>query len=143
MSFVAEGSILLDCSPEIAFDRLRNHASWGAWMPKSFRPTGSLKNELNAGDRVSVYIGGAPFPTKVEIYVVDRPREVTWGGGAGSLLTARHRFLFEAEGQGTRVRSVETWAGRLADLIRPVLKPLAEKIGRAQLEGLRRGVGSA
>lgn len=53
-------------------------------------------------------------------------------------MVAEHRFLFEPDGSGTRIRSVESWRGLLATATKPVLKRLAERIGKQQLEGLRR-----
>jgi hypothetical protein len=73
------------------------------------------------------------------VYVVDRANEITWGGGS-PLLAARHRYLFEPEASGTRVRSVETWEGWADGLARPVVLPLAEKIAGHQLGALKRAV---
>lgn len=139
MPFVAEASILLDVSPEVAFDKLADHPSWPDWMPPTFRPAGHSRGKLTVGARFKAYIARLPFPTPIEVYVVDRAKEITWGGGS-PLLAARHRFLFEAEGSGTRVRSVETWEGGLDRVVRRIVKPLAERIGRDQLEALRRAV---
>jgi len=140
MSFVAEASVLLDVSPEVAFDKLADHPSWSTWMPRTFRPSGSSRGKLRAGDKLRVHIARMPFPTPIEVYVVERAKEITWGGGIAAVITARHRFLFEAEGSGTRVRSVETWQGPLDRVLRRVIKPLAERIGRDQLGALERAV---
>ena len=140
MSFVAEASILLDVSPEVAFDRLADYASWQSWMPRSFRPARGARGTLRAGEVVRVRLGGMPFATPIKVRVVERAREIAWGGGSRSVIAAHHRFLFEAEGTGTRVRSVETWDGPLGGALRVVLKPLAERIGREQLGALERAV---
>ncbi len=110
-------------------------------MPRSFQPVGEASRALRAGDQLRVRIGGAPRPTLLSVTVFDRAREITWCGGVRPLLWAEHRFLFEKDGAGTRVRSVETWHGALAPLVKPVLRRLAEKVGRQQLAGLARAVG--
>jgi hypothetical protein len=140
MSFVAEGSITLAVSPEVAFDALRDHPSWREWMPRSFAPRSELGRPLEPGDVIRVRVGGAPVASRIEIAVVDRPSEITWCGGVRGLIYARHRFLFEPHEGGTRVRSVETWSGVLAALAKPALGRAAEKVGGQQLRGLARAV---
>lgn len=61
-------------------------------------------------------------------------------GGGTPLLSARHRFLFEPEGKGTRVRSVETWEGPTERVMRHVVKPVAERLAGEQLAALKRAV---
>jgi uncharacterized protein YndB with AHSA1/START domain len=136
MPFVATAERTLDVPPDAAFDRLANHASWEAWMPPSFRPVGKIRETLRGGDSIQVRIDGMPLPAKLVISVSARPEEIAWRGGIRSLLWAEHRFLFEAREGGTRVRSVETWHGPLAGLLRRASQPKAERIGREQLEGL-------
>ena len=139
MPFVAEASCTVAAPVEVAFDRLADHASWRDWMPRSFRPVGPSGGVLRAGDRLRMRVGGAPFATVLEVTVVARAREITWTGGVRALLWAEHRFLFEPDGEGSaRVRSVETWHGPLAPLVRPVLQPMAERVARQQLGALAR-----
>jgi hypothetical protein len=136
MSFIAEASIFVSAPPEAVFDKLADHPSWHAWMPATFRPVGTSRGPLRVGDKLPMYIARLPVVTPIEVLVVDRASEITWGGGS-PLLRARHRFLFEAEAAGTRVRSVETWEGALDFALKRVIKPLAERIARDQLEALR------
>jgi hypothetical protein len=148
MSFIAQAERALDVSPEVAFDRLANHASWYEWMPASFRPVGRSKGPLRQGDSIRVRINGMPMAAKLFVSVTRRPEskdgksegELTWTGGIPGILWAEHRFLFEPREGGTRVRSVETWHGALAPLLKRALKSKAEKIGSEQLAGLARGV---
>lgn len=142
MPFLAEASVLIDAPPDVAFDKLADHASWSDWMPATFRPAGSSRGQLRAGHILRVHIGRMPLATPIEVLVVDRPREISWGGGMRGVISARHRFLFEAEGKGTRVRSVETWEGPLDRALRRVITPLAERIGRDQLAALARAVSA-
>jgi len=138
VSFVAEAVRTSDRSPEEVFDRLADARGWSEWMSGAFRPLWTPDAPLRPGDRPRVRIGLLP-PTTLEITVADRPRELTWTGGVRGVLFAEHRFLFEPlpEG-GTRVRSLETWSGALATLVRPIVKPVAERMGGAQLERLTR-----
>ncbi|HVY45352.1 MAG TPA: SRPBCC family protein [Minicystis sp.] len=139
--FVAEARRSVAAPPEIAFDRLADHASWRAWMPRSFRPVGPPLGRLRVGDRPRVRIAGALVPTPIEVFVVERAREIGWRGGIRPLLYAEHRFLFDAaDGGGTVVRSVETWSGALAPVARRLVQPVAERIGREQLDALARAV---
>lgn len=141
MTFLAEASIHVPVSPEIAFDTLADHASWADWMPHSFRPAGPSRGTLRAGDRVLVHIARAPVASPIVVSRVERPREIAWGGGLRFVISAEHRFLFEPDGSGgTVIRSVETWNGVLARALRPVVKRLAERIGAQQLAGIARGV---
>lgn len=140
MPFVAEAERRYESPPEEVFDRLADARAWKGWMPRSFRPTSTPAEPLRAGDRLRVRVAGGP-PTSLEVVVADRPRELTWTGGVRGLLFAEHRFLLEhRDDGGTLIRSVEVWSGALASLTRRIVKPLAERIGRAQLEGLARAL---
>ncbi len=140
MSFIAEATLTLSCSPEVAFDALLDHPSWAEWMPRSFVPTSSLGRPLRAGDVISVRVAGAPIASKIVVDVVDRPNEITWCGGVRGILHGRHRFLFEPRDGGTLVRSAETWSGVIAALVKPALKRQASKVGLAQLRGLEKAI---
>jgi hypothetical protein len=110
MSFVASASCTLPVSADVAFDRLADHESWERWMPKSFRPVGRTQGRLIPGKRLRVRILGSLLPVPIRVGVVDRPRELGWGGGVRGFFLADHRFLFESKGESeVEVRSVETW----------------------------------
>lgn len=141
MSFVAESLRNVAVSPDVLFDRLADHASWRGWMPPSFVPVGSPLGRLRVGDSPRVRIDGARVGTPIHVSVMERGRELTWCGGVRRVLWGEHRFLFESDGKGgTNVRSVETWHGVLASAARRLVQPLAERIGREQLEALARSV---
>jgi carbon monoxide dehydrogenase subunit G len=142
MPFVAKGSRHVSVTPEVAFDRLADYASWADWMPQSFRPTGSPSGALVIGRKIRVRVGGLPGVTTIEVSEARRPAEIAWQGGLPGVLFADHRFLFEADGDGTKVTSLETWSGALASLARLFIQPMAERIGGQQLEALARAVGS-
>jgi hypothetical protein len=133
MSFIAEASRLFPAAPEAVFDALAAFSEWGEHAPRAFRPA-APQGKLSVGMRLRVRIMG--LPTTLKVTVVTRAAEITWCGGSRALLHGEHRFLFEAEGTGTRVRSVETWRGALAPLVRPVVKAQAERVAAKQLEAL-------
>lgn len=141
MSFVAQAEVTIDAPAQRVFDRLADFAAWPSWMPASFVPVlrAGAPSPLRLGDRFRVKVGGAPFASTLRISSLERPREIAWRGGVRGILWAEHRFVLEPDGdRRTRVRSIETWRGALAGLTRRIVKPLAEKIGGAQLAGLAR-----
>ncbi len=138
MPYTVEVTVDVDVEPEVAFDTLADHDAWGDWMPASFRPVGPNLGTLGVGMKVPVRIQPLPS-TPIAVRVVDRPRELTWTGGSPGM-RADHRFVFEAlKGGRTRVRSIETWSGPLARLFKPIVKRGAARVGRALIEGLRKG----
>jgi hypothetical protein len=141
MSFVARGTRRLPVTPEVAFDRLADFASWPGWMPSSFRPAGKTAGTLRLGQRVSVRIAGVPVASRIEVTELRRPKELAWSGGVPGVLWANHQFFFEADGpDGTLVVSHETWSGLLAPFVRRFVQPQAERIGGQQLEALARSL---
>lgn len=141
MSFVAEASLTIDAPPQRVFDRLADLASWPSWMPRSFAPVvrgwSATPSPLRPGDRFRVKISGAPLASTLTVSKLERPNELAWRGGVRGLLWAEHRFVFEPVGdKKTRVRSIETWRGALAGVLRRLVEPAAVRIGAQQLEGL-------
>jgi hypothetical protein len=141
MTFVAKGSRRISVTPEVAFDRLADYASWAAWMPQSFHPIGSPHGGLSVGRKIRVRVGGLPGATSIKVSELRRPAEIAWQGGARGVLFADHRFVFEADGdKSTQVTSLETWSGALAPFVRMFVQPMAERIGGQMLEALARAV---
>ncbi len=137
MSFVAEAWADIDVPPEMAFDVLLDHPGWKDWMPPSFAVASPPDGPLRVGARFRVRILGAPAASTLRLLVADRPREIAWSGGMRRVLHGEHRFLFESDGGGgTKVHSHEKWSGALAPLVRRLVKPMAERVGREQLAGL-------
>jgi hypothetical protein len=139
MSFVAEAERTIEAPPQRVFDRLIEVASWPSWMPRSFVPvlrTGT-PSPLKLGDRIKVKVAGGPLPTTIRVSKLVRPSELVWRGGIRGLLWAEHRFVLEPVGdRRTRVRSIETWHGALARLLRGIVLPLAVRVGNEQLAAL-------
>ncbi|CAN5923865.1 hypothetical protein BH11MYX4_BH11MYX4_44470 [soil metagenome] len=139
MSFVAEAERTIEAPPQRVFERLIDVASWSTWMPRSFVPLlrSGTPSPLRLGDRIKVKIAGAPLPSTLRMSKLVRPTELAWRGGVRGLLWAEHRFVLEPVGdRRTRVRSIETWHGALASILRPLVLPAALRIGGEQLAGL-------
>lgn len=137
MSFVAEARIEIDASPEVVFEKLADHRTWMDWMPPSFTPAVRAEVPHYVGKRFGVKIAGLPVASTIQITSLERPRLIAWTGGMRGLLRGHHEFHIASDGKGgTVVRSVETWSGVLAPVLRPMLKPAAERIGSEQLAGL-------
>lgn len=146
MSFVAQTERTIAAPPQRVFDTLANVASWPAWMPRTFAPVAdpALPSPLRIGDRFRVKVGGAPFASTLKISKLERPREIAWRGGIRGVLWAEHRFVLEPDGdRGTRVRSIETWHGALAGVLRRLVEPAAVRIGGQQLDGLANAASTA
>ncbi|CAN5469013.1 hypothetical protein BH09MYX1_BH09MYX1_63330 [soil metagenome] len=139
MPFLAEASIEIPVPPAVAFAKLLDFPSWDSWMPPSFRPA-RPHGPLRLGDRIFVRIGKSPSASPLTISIVDEPHTLAWRGGIGKLLFAEHVFRFEAKGAGTIVRSQEIWDGKISRFVRPLVKRLAERIGREQIEALARAL---
>jgi hypothetical protein len=139
MSFVAEAERTIEAPPQRVFDRLIDVATWPEWMPRSFRLVvrSGTPSPLRMGDRIKVKIAGGPLPSTIRVSKLVRPSELVWRGGVRGLLWAEHRFVLEPVGdRRTRVRSIETWHGALAHLLRGIVLPLAIRVGTEQLAGL-------
>lgn len=139
MPFVAQSDLHVPALPEAVYDVLADHAAWSSWMPKSFRPVGSSPGTLTVGSRFRVRIFDGP-PSALRVTIGDRGRQLTWTGGLRGALHADHHFYFEPENGGTRVVSAERWSGALGSIAKPIVEPLATRVGREMLDGLARAV---
>ncbi len=141
MSLIALAECTVPGAPESVVRKFVDFRNWPYFMPAQFRPMSGPQRALRTGDRLRIRIdaGFARLPTPVDVFSVDEPKEVVWGGG-NALLHARHRFRFEADGTQTRILSDEVWTGLLSRVGGPArrIKRQAEVIGQAQLDGFAR-----
>jgi hypothetical protein len=106
-------------------------------MPASFRPSGASTGTLRERAKLRVRLLGMPLPVSIQVSIVRRPQEIAWRGGVPGLFLGDHHFFFEPKGAAeVTVRSVETWTGVLASLLKRRIRRDAERIGSEQLEGL-------
>lgn len=142
MSVIAEVSRTVKGNAAEAFAKFIDFRNWESFMPSEFRPVVGPNRELSPGDRLRMQLdtGAVRLKVPVDVFSVDAPREVVWGGGSG-LLHARHRFVFRDMGDGSVViESHEEWTGllpRIGPIARRV-KRQAEKVAEAQLAGFAR-----
>jgi uncharacterized protein YndB with AHSA1/START domain len=143
MSFRAQTERTIAATPARVFDTLADISSWPTWMPPGFAVRGGGA-QLRLGGRFRVRLAGAPFASTLKVSRFERPRELAWRGGLRGVLWAEHRFVFEPDGERrTRVRSIETWHGALAGVVRRVVERTLVRIGDEQLEGLARAAEAA
>jgi hypothetical protein len=136
-----EVSIELDVPRERAFEALRDHPKWSAWMPASFRPLGASSGPLVPGAKCKIAIAGVPGEQQIRVTVVDAPRELRWVGGVRGVLFADHAFFFDETAPGRcRVRSSETWSGVLFAVLRARIAKRVPAALQEQLDGLKRAV---
>jgi hypothetical protein len=144
MPVTAIATRTLRAKPAEAFEKFIDFRNWQKFMPPEFRPVSGPDRPLKPGDRVKMRLdaGVARLPVPVDVFSMDAPREVVWGGGS-KLLYARHRFVFSDAGDGrTLVESSEEWTGmlcRITSVARRV-KRQAEVVAEAQLAGFARWV---
>jgi hypothetical protein len=142
MSVIAKVSRNVRGNASEAFGKFIDFRNWERFMPDQFRPISGPERQLKPGDRLRMELDTGAFRLKVpvDVFSIDEPREVVWGGGSG-LLHARHRFVFRDAGNGTVViDSDEEWTGllpRIGPIARRV-KRQAEIVAEAQLGGFAR-----
>ncbi len=142
MSIIAAARCTVRANPDEAFEKFVDFRNWEAFMPRAFRPRLGPKRALERGDRLRMLLdtGVMRLPVPVDVFSIEPPREITWGGG-NLLLHASHRFVFEDAGDGqTSIRSEEEWTGILTCFsgIASRVKKQAERVGKAQLDGFAR-----
>ena len=142
MSFVATVSRSIRANAVEAFAKFSDFELWSKFMPASFRPIRGPQRKLMAGDllRMRLDTGAIKLPVAVQVFRVEAPRTISWGGGS-RLLHADHRFVFEAQDDDTVViRSDEEWSGLLTS-VAPIAKRIrrqAEAVAIEQLDGFAR-----
>ena len=144
MSVVARAACQVPGTPEKLFATFIDFRNWRYFMPPEFRPISGPERVLRVGDRLIMRIdtGFMRLAAPVDIFSIDAPQEIVWGGGS-ALLQARHHFRFEADGDNpdhTKVISDEVWTGLLARMPRlgRKIQRQAERVGQAQLDGFLR-----
>jgi len=147
MSFVATVSRAIQANAVEAFTKFSDFELWSKFMPASFRPIRGPKRQLVAGDmlRMRLDTGAVKLPVSVQVFRVEAPHTISWGGGS-RLLHADHRFVFEAQGDdGVMIRSEEEWSGLLTS-VGPLAKRIrrqAEIVAHEQLDGFARFIERA
>jgi len=96
--------------------------AWPKWNPATPNAKWLTEGLWRRGARMEITfrLGSKRMTIQPEIVAVEPNRRVTWVGRRVGI-TARHTFTFEAEEEGTRVTTVETFSGPLLLLYRLVM----------------------
>jgi len=126
--------IEIDASPARVWAVLTDFDRWSEW--NSVLLGMKLRGPLQVGTKAKLTINlGPPLGKKqlpVQLKVVSKDHELTWGGGVAPLMVVRHGFRLEPTAAGTRVVHAEIFSG----LGGPLVLRLVEKGLHASYERL-------
>ena len=110
---IATGDIEIQAKPETVWDVLADIDNWPSWNPdvKEAKLTGGLK----VGSVFRWKAGPGTITSSLE--QVDRPREIGWSGRTMGII-AVHVYRLESSGEGTKVRTEESFDGLIARLLK-------------------------
>jgi hypothetical protein len=109
----AEGEIEITASPATVWEVLADLAAWPTWN-RDVRSV-SLEGPIAPGTVFRWKSGPASLVSTLQ--VVDEPREIAWTG-VTMRIHAVHVFRLTPTGDGTTVRSEESWRGLIPTLFR-------------------------
>ncbi|PAU74247.1 SRPBCC family protein [Halomonas salipaludis] len=108
-SVIASAEAYVDAPSSLVWAVKTNLLTWPEWNADvtSIHFSGTLA----PGERFRWKAGGVPIASTLQ--AVDSGRMIGWTGRAPLGIRAVHTWVFEAEGEGTRVRTEESFDGRL------------------------------
>jgi hypothetical protein len=109
----AEGEIVISASPATVWEVLADLAAWPTWN-QDVRSV-SVEGPVAPGTVFRWKSGPASLVSTLQ--VVDEPREIAWTG-VTMRIHAVHVFRLTPNGDGTTVRSEESWRGPIPTLFR-------------------------
>jgi uncharacterized protein YndB with AHSA1/START domain len=109
----AEGEIEISASPATVWEVLADLAAWPTWN-QDVRSV-SVEGPVAPGTVFRWKSGPASLVSTLQ--VVDEPREIAWTG-VTMRIHAVHVFRLTPNGDGTTVRSEESWRGLIPTLFR-------------------------
>jgi hypothetical protein len=114
------GSAVIPVEPERLWALWSRVEDWPRWEWMGSADARWLEGEpWRVGSRLRV--GHRPWTFDCVVVEADPPRQVSWEG-RGLGFHGRHRFRFAPHPRGTLVEQRETFTGRGAPLIRPVIR---------------------
>lgn len=129
---VAEAGISIAAPLETVWSILVDLESWPRWNRSVTRMR--LNGPLQVGTTFDWTGGGSKIASRIE--EVDAPLRIVWSGRTLGI-RALHVWTFAAEGTGTRVVTVESFAGGLVRLFPGLFRKLLDKALREGLEALK------
>jgi len=126
------GEIVLAAPPEVVWDTITDFRSWPQWMP-GVRSV-EIGEPVRVGTRFKWKAGAGAITS--EIVESERPARVAWKGRTFGI-DAVHVWSIEADSQGSRVVTEESWAGPLPRALRGLMRKTVRKAlddGRAALK---------
>jgi hypothetical protein len=126
---LGRSEIEITASPDVAWDVLTAIHRWPQWNPQI--KTVSIKGGIHEGSRFQWKAG--PGTIKSTIQDLEPLRRIAWTGRTFGI-QAIHVYTFEPQGDGTVVRTEESYDGLIARLFR---RPLQKTLDSALQSGLR------
>ncbi|HEY3346045.1 MAG TPA: SRPBCC family protein [Nitrospirota bacterium] len=140
---VIEESVFIDAPAETVWETFVDLACWKDWSRIIEVEEGPPR--LRQGDSFRFCIRPFAFPVNMEpvLVKVEPLRLVVWEAGKFGV-RAHHEFLFETEGRGVRLVSVEKFTGLKAMLlIFRISRPRLEELTRMMLAEITKAAETA
>jgi len=132
-------SVTVPRPPERVWAVFQDLPGWPKWNPATPSATWLTEGQWRRGARMqlTLRLKGRRMTVRSEVVTIEPNRRVTWVGRRLGVVE-RHSFTFEADGDGTRVTTVETFSGPLLFLVRLLMSPTRLQAMLVQwLEALR------
>jgi hypothetical protein len=100
---------------------------WPSWQPDV--DGAESEGPLEVGSVFRWQTAGLDITSTVE--EVDAPRRIVWGGPAQGIVAA-HAWTLEAQGDGVRVRTAESWEGEPVEAQVETKRTAEQRSGRAR-----------
>jgi uncharacterized protein YndB with AHSA1/START domain len=140
---VIEESVLIDAPAEAVWGTFTDLACWKDWSRTIEIEEGPPR--LRQGESFRFCIRPFVFPVNMEpvLVKVEPLKLVVWEAGKFGI-RAHHEFIFEAEGQGVRLVSVERFTGLKAMLlIFRISRPRLKELTRMMLAEIKKAAEEA
>ncbi|WP_412061382.1 SRPBCC family protein [Rubrivirga sp. IMCC45206] len=125
---IAAAEAYIDAPPSVVWSVQSNLREWPAW--NSDVASLDVDGPLAPGTEFKWTSGGTPIRSTIQ--EVERERRIGWTGRAPLGIRAVHTWTFTPEGDGTRVRTEESFEGLLVRLfVGPMQKMLDGALGRS------------
>ena len=111
---IASSEAYVNASPSMVWAVHTDLRAWPAW--NSDVTFVDLGGPLSPGTQFRWKSGGVPITS--ELRIVEPERQIAWTGRAPLGIRAVHTWTFEPDGEGTRVRTEESFEGLLVRIFK-------------------------